>query len=134
MMSSVPPSHLGIASGINNAVARTAGLIAVAALSLAVIARFNHTLDTYLTHVALQPRVIAAVNAERPKLAAAKAPAFAAPAERSQINDAIAHSYVDGFRVAMLLAALLALGAAVCAIFFVTNDRKDVSGRAPRSP
>ncbi len=134
MMSSVQPSHLGIASGVNNAVARTAGLIAVAAFSLAVIMRFNHSLDSYLAHISAQPRVIAAVNAERPKLAAAKAPAFAAPAERTQINDAIAHSYVDGFRVAMLLAALLALGASLSAAFFVTNEGKSVSGCAPRLP
>ena len=134
MMNSVPPSHLGIASGINNAVARTAGLVAVAAFSLAVIVRFNHSLDAYLAQLQLQPHVVAAVNAERPKLAEAKAPAFAAPAERAQINDAIARSYVDGFRVAMLLGALLAVGAALCAAFFVTNDRAGVSGRAPRSP
>jgi len=134
MMSSVQPSHLGIASGINNAVARTAGLIAVAAFSLAVIARFNHSLDSYLAHVPTQPQVIAAVNAERPKLAAAKAPDFALPAMRAQINDAIGRSYVEGFRVAMLLGALLALGAALCAAFFVTNERTSVSGRVPRSP
>ena len=134
MMSSVPASHLGIASGINNAVARTAGLIAVAALGLAVIVRFNHSLDTYLTHIQAQPRVVAAVNEERPKLAAAKAPAFATPAERQQLNDAIARSYVDGFRVAMLLAALLAFGAALCAAFFVTNGGVRVNARGSRSP
>ena len=134
MMSSVPSSHLGIASGINNAVARTAGLIAVAAFSLAVIVRFNYSLDSYLAQVPLQPKVIAAVNAERPKLAGAKAPAFAAPAERAQINNAIARSYVDGFRVAMLLGALLAVGAALCGLLVETNDGKPVSGRAPRSP
>jgi hypothetical protein len=134
MMSSVQSSHLGIASGINNAVARTAGLIAVAAFSLAVIVRFNHSLDSNLAQIPASPPVIAAVNAERPKLAAAKAPAFAAPVERTQINDAIARSYVDGFRVAMLLAALLALGASLCALFFVTNEGKGISGRAPRLP
>jgi hypothetical protein len=43
-MNSVPVDHSGLASGVNNAVARTAGLIAIAALGVIVV-----TAHPYLT-------------------------------------------------------------------------------------
>jgi EmrB/QacA subfamily drug resistance transporter len=42
VMASVGEAHAGIASGINNAVARIAGLLAVAALGAALFASFSH--------------------------------------------------------------------------------------------
>jgi EmrB/QacA subfamily drug resistance transporter len=44
VMASVGEAHAGIASGVNNAVARVAGLLAVAALGAALFASFSHYL------------------------------------------------------------------------------------------
>ncbi len=57
-LSTVPREHAGIASGVNNDVARTAGLLAVAVLpALAGISgldyRIPHAFDTGFTHAAL---------------------------------------------------------------------------------
>ncbi|HEV2038092.1 MAG TPA: hypothetical protein VGQ96_05735, partial [Candidatus Eremiobacteraceae bacterium] len=133
VMGSVDPSRFGIASGINNAVARTAGLLAIAVLTLAVVATFNRALDLRLAHMAVPPQALAALNAERPRLAAAKAPDFVPAAARATIDDAIARSYVEGFRVAMLLAAGLALAGALCA-WWLIGEVMPVSERGPRSP
>jgi EmrB/QacA subfamily drug resistance transporter len=108
--------RFGIASGINNAVARTASLLAVATLSLVVASTFNRQLDEQLARISLPPHILAQVNAQRPKLAAAKAPAGTPEPLRDQIQAAIDASYVSGFRQAMIVAAGLALVAALCAL------------------
>ncbi len=134
VMNSVDPDHFGVASGINNAVARTAGLIAIAALSLAVVAAFDRGLDARLAQISAAPPVIAAVNAQRPHLASAQAPDFASPRERDEIRLAIGRSYIDGFRLAMLIAAGLALASALCALTQIRAAAPLPSGPGPRSP
>src|SRR5205809_4645721 len=48
VMNSVVQNRVGIASGVNNAVARSAGLIAIAALGIVMLQVFNHALDRRL--------------------------------------------------------------------------------------
>ena len=116
VMECVDPAHFGVASGINNAVARTAGLLAIAAITLAVVATFNRSLDVGLNHVQppLPPTVRAAVDEQRAQLGDLRAPSWASPAEQTATRAAVAHAYVDGFRVAMLIGAALALASALC--------------------
>jgi predicted MFS family arabinose efflux permease len=68
VMASVGDAHAGIASGVNNAIARVAGLLAVAALGAVLFASFSHHLagitpananDALNAALAGQPEVIA---------------------------------------------------------------------------
>ncbi len=61
-MNAVPAEQAGIASGINNAVARTAGLIAIAGLGLALASTFDMRLDVEMTKLNLAPATIAQVD------------------------------------------------------------------------
>jgi EmrB/QacA subfamily drug resistance transporter len=115
VLDSVTPDYMGIASGVNNAVARTASLLAVAITSLVVASVFNPALDRRLAQISISPAIMAQVNQQRSKLAAAQAPKTAPPALQMQIQRAIEESYVAGFRRAMVVAAGLALAGAVCA-------------------
>ena len=74
VMGAVATQHAGIASGINNAVARTAGLLAVAVLGLVVTATFNTTLDSHLTSLHVDPTVQQAIDRQRARLAGIQVP------------------------------------------------------------
>jgi EmrB/QacA subfamily drug resistance transporter len=134
VMGSVDSDHFGVASGINNAVARTAGLLAIAALSLAVVAGFNRGLDERLPSITLPAPAAAAIETQRPRLAAARAPAALPANVRAQVDRAIAESYVVGFRRAMMIAAALAIGGALIAGLFVGGKDELVSEPGSRSP
>jgi hypothetical protein len=48
VMNAVDPGHAGTASGVNNAVARIAGLLAIAVMSLIFLTRFDSAIDIRL--------------------------------------------------------------------------------------
>src|SRR5439155_19520931 len=74
VMRSVSPAHTGIASGINNAVSRTAGLLAVAIVGVVALAMFNRTLDARLEGTALPPAAVEVLDTPRSRLGAMEFP------------------------------------------------------------
>jgi MFS family permease len=54
-MNSVEGSHSGLASGVNNAVSRAAGLLAIAVLGIFVFAAFSSGLDSRVANLDLTP-------------------------------------------------------------------------------
>jgi EmrB/QacA subfamily drug resistance transporter len=114
-MSAAGSQHAGVASGVNNAIARTSGLIAVAALGVLLLSRFQRALEGELEVVGVPAPVRAFVEAQRSKLAAAEAPAAAAASMQAAIRHALEASFVAGFRSLMLSCALLAAISALAA-------------------
>jgi len=116
VMSEAPQQQAGTASGINNAVARTAGLIAIAVFGVIVTAVFNRELTSRLDAMpTLAPATRQAVDAQRLDLAAAHPPEGTAPDTAAAIDEAIDASFVAGFRVAMVIGAAMALLGAAAA-------------------
>jgi hypothetical protein len=115
VMNSVTQSHAGIASGVNNAVSRTAGLLAVAVFGLIMFHAFNSCLEQRLSMISITPEVRQALNAERLKLAAAEIPRSLNEETRVTIKQAINECFVFGFRRVMLVGALLALSGSLLA-------------------
>ena len=114
VMNSVKESHAGIASGVNNAVSRTAGLLAIAVLGLIMLQTFNRCLDQRLSQLAVPVEIREAVNSQRIKLAAAEIPPAAEPI-RAAIKQAIDECFVSGFRRIMLVGCGLALASSLMA-------------------
>ncbi|MDQ2991304.1 MAG: MFS transporter [Candidatus Eremiobacteraeota bacterium] len=106
VMSSADPRFIGSASGINNAVARMAGLLAIAGLGALVWFTFNTRLDAALAASQATPAQIRAVAVERPKMGATM---IVDPTLHADILDA----YRAGFKNATYASALLALLAAI---------------------
>src|SRR5262249_4087899 len=116
VMTSVPRSEAGAASGINNAVSRVAGLLAVAIFGLVLYNTFNHSLDRRLDSLALPQNERQQVDHQRPKLAAAQ---YAVPIA----HRAIAGASLAGYRVVLSAAAGLAVGSALSARV-LTDERR----------
>ncbi len=111
-LSAAGGEHVGIEYGVNNMVARVGGLIAIAAFGLVLAARFDASLDRALPALALPAAAVAELQPERGKLAAAELPADLATDQRQALRLAIDEAFVDGYRWAMGLAALMALASA----------------------
>ena len=132
VMNAVDVRHAGIASGINNAVSRAAGLLAVALMSLLVLHAFNAEMDRRLAAMTVAPDVAAALDGERVKLAAAEAPPGVGPSDGTTIQRAISLAFVTGFRQMVLVAAGLALASGLIAAAMITAPRPAVAPSAGR--
>ena len=115
VMNAVGKNWTGIASGVNNAVSRTAGLIAVAALGLVMLHVFNSRLDRRLSGLAVSNDLQRALDVQRVKLAGALVPAGLDQAVQTALKQAINESFVSGFRAVMLISAALAVLSALIA-------------------
>ena len=125
VMNAVESRHAGLASGVNNAVLRVAGLLAIALFGIAVAATFRATLADRLDDIGLAPEARTAVEAERDRLAAADPPAGLDGSTASAVENAIDRSFVSGFRVAMVLAAVLAALGALAALAMIEPTQRE---------
>lgn len=119
VMGSVDPQRAGIASGINNAVARTAGLLAIAALGIVALATFSSSLDSNLNALTLPPGVRTVLVAQQNKLVGIDIPAGLSSATHAAVQNAISVSFITSFHVIMLVGAALALASALCSLVLI---------------
>jgi EmrB/QacA subfamily drug resistance transporter len=132
VMNAVPTEHAGTASGINNAVSRTAGLLAIAALNLVVVSVFRAQFTQSLATLHLPAAALQALTAQANRLAAAQIPPDLSAAAHAAVHRAITTSFVAGFRVAMLSGAALAVGSAIAAWLLVAGKEGDPVARNMR--
>jgi len=119
VMNAVDESRAGIASGVNNAVSRTAGLFSVAVFGIIMLQIFAHRFEESLRKIPLPPGAIGFLSAQRFNLGGVTIPADLDPALRAAVRQAVDKSFVCGFRELMILSAGLALLSAVAAAFMI---------------
>jgi EmrB/QacA subfamily drug resistance transporter len=121
VMTAVGTQAAGVASGVNNAVSRVAGLLAIALLGIVMTHAFNRALDQRLAALALPANAVQAAKAQRDKLAGIDLSSAIEPATRNALKQAIGESFVHGFRVVMIVGALLAFASAGLALASVSG-------------
>jgi hypothetical protein len=132
-MGAVNEQHAGVASGINNAVARAAGLLAIAVLGIVILSTFTSSLDSHLAHLALSPQVRQAIEGQRIKLAGIQLPTDTSSKLQAALKRAVDEAFVSGFRVVSLICAGLALASALCAWLMIDGKSSKQMSRAGRT-
>ena len=128
VMNSVGEDRVGTASGINNAVARVAGVLAIAVFGLVMVYGFRTRLEHALSTASLAPEALRAVRAQETRLAGLQLPAGLDRGTTAAIKDSIAHAFVFGFRIVMGVCTGLAIaGAAVAWLMIPAQGEREVS-------
>lgn len=113
VMSAVEERHAGVASGINNAVARTASLLAVAVFGVFMVNTFHHRFVERVRSLPVPAETQAQLVQQADALANLKFPDGLSEEVQATIRHAIRESFVAGFRVIAWLAAGLAAASAL---------------------
>ena len=125
VLGSVPQHNAGVASGVNNAISRVAGLLAIAAVGAIVSAQFGSALDERAGRAALTPAQRAAVREVKARPLTGGVPAH--PELDAPVEAASVHAYRVGLGVG---GGLVILGG-VISLIGIVNPR---AGRSPQRP
>jgi len=109
VMGAVDQNHAGTASGINNAVARVAGLLAIAIFGMLMVGAFSRYLNQHLGELSLPEEAMHPLRSNEIRLAAIAIPAGIDSGTAAQLRMLIERAFVFGFRLIMLICAALSV-------------------------
>src|SRR3984893_5877480 len=132
VMNSVNENRVGAASGINNAVARVAGVLAIAVFGIVMVKAFGFWLNHSLARFSLPLGVLQELRTEEARLAGLQVQGGLDSSTRAIIKQSIGEAFVFGYRIVMLICAGLALASAAVAWRMIPKSG-DGLGPRPRS-
>ncbi len=118
VMSSVDEAHVGVASGVNNAVSRVAGLLAIAVLGLALSSVFSKSLDHQMNSMNLSPETRNELTTQKSKLAGAQT-------NDPQAHQAIQQSFLAGYRTIIWISVMFALASSMTASLLIKSAKAE---------
>ena len=121
VLSAAPSAHSGIASGVNNAISRVSGLIAIAAVGAVVATHFSGQVTRALQRperAALTARVL---NRIANAALQVRVPPGVGAAARPHVHTVLVNASIGAFHLAMVLAAALACLGGVLCLFGISN-------------
>ncbi|MDQ3648317.1 MAG: DHA2 family efflux MFS transporter permease subunit [Actinomycetota bacterium] len=118
--------NAGVASGVNNAIARVAGLIAVAAVGAAVAAQYGSRLDSELGPLADRPKLAATLERAKRQPLAEVRPRRLEPGVRARLAEATDAASVSAFRLGMGISAVLVATGGLLGLIALRNPRREV--------
>jgi EmrB/QacA subfamily drug resistance transporter len=124
VMNAVEQHASGTASGINNAVSRTAGLMAIAVMGLVMVSAFGDSLARQLAALPLPASLRQTIQARSGSLAGITLPPDLSNATHALLRHAIDQAFVAGFREVVLICAVLALASSLMAALLVEGRQK----------
>ena len=127
VLSDADQNRSGVASGVNNAVARVAGLLAIAVLGALVSAQFGRTVDEQTSGRPLQAATANAIEDARDRPLTTTAAADAAPPDRTFLEQVFVDASVDAFHVGAGISGALVLAGGLISLAGIQNPRRKVA-------
>jgi EmrB/QacA subfamily drug resistance transporter len=127
VLSDADQNHSGLASGVNNAVARVAGLIAIAAIGAVVAAQFSSTVDDRVQGLPLSADGTQAVEDAKDRPLTTSSAEDAAPQEESFLHAVFEDASVDAFHVGIGVSGALVVAGGVISLAGIQNPRRKVA-------
>jgi EmrB/QacA subfamily drug resistance transporter len=123
VVNGVAERQIGIASGINNAVASIASLLFVAVLGTVALSAFGRSLDRHLVAASASSEIRQVVATSRDAMDSPSMPNSMSAGDRQTTHRVITGAYVETIRLIMLIAAALTWCGAVAAALAVRPPR-----------
>jgi EmrB/QacA subfamily drug resistance transporter len=132
VLNAVDEHNAGIASGVNNSIARVAGLLAIAVLGAVISAQFASTLDGKLGNTPLSGQASHVVSSakSRPMAGGDEAKRLSG-SERATVGPAIENSSRDAFRIAAAISACLMFAGGLTSAIGIQNPRRRPTVTSP---
>jgi EmrB/QacA subfamily drug resistance transporter len=124
VMAAAPRARAGVASGINNAVARVAGLLAIAVLGIVFVRAHDVALATQFDRLDVSQEVRRSIRPLGPEAGEASTRTGEHAATRTLIGRAQAEAIDSGLRAVAFVSAACALAAAVCAVVTIRRSTR----------
>jgi EmrB/QacA subfamily drug resistance transporter len=121
VMGSAPQEKSGTASGINNAIARSAGVLAIAIVGALAISVFSASLDAKAAALSVPEQAKTELQAQGAQLGAAQPPADLSAEQAAAASEAIKLSFVETFRLIAAIGFALGALSALMAALLVEN-------------
>ncbi len=123
VMNSVGENRVGAASGVNNAVARVAGVLAIAVLGIVMVRAFSYQLNRELANVSIPPNVLRDIKTNEVRLAGLRLPSSTDDSTRVVLKHLVGEAFVFGFRVVMSICAALSMASAAVAALMISRTQ-----------
>ena len=121
VMQSVAADDVGTASGVNNALSRVAGVLAIAVFGSLMAAAFEPRLHAAVAGTGMPADLALAIWQQRDRLAAIELPAGTTEAVAQAARAAVQDAFVAGYRWIMACSAALALSSAAVAVAWLDD-------------
>jgi EmrB/QacA subfamily drug resistance transporter len=132
-LNSVPEHRVGVASGINNAVSRVAGVLAIAVFGAVIAGQFGSSVDSKLNPSSLSAPAERAVTDAKNNPLKPPDTSNLPPAEATEVRSATVKGAEDGFHLAMMIAGSLMLVGGVIAGIGLRNPPRETAYDSPRA-
>jgi EmrB/QacA subfamily drug resistance transporter len=128
VMSSVRAEHVGAASGVNNAVARVAGVLAIAVFGIVMVKAFGSRLEKRLENLPLPQNIAHDLRSKEIELAGIEIPQGLDPDTVAATQRAISDAFRLGFRIVLFACAGLSVASAVVAASLIGSREESRPG------